>query len=50
MITSLVFRVRPLSWFFRKNWYAIRKGKYPMSTERYHLVDIGAVTIGWRMK
>lgn len=45
---KLIFRVRPLEWFFRKSWYSIFRWKNPVSFEgnTYKMVDIGAITIG----
>lgn len=43
----LILRVRPLSWFFRKDWYATRTLEYT-DGEIGHVLDIGAITIGWR--
>jgi len=45
-----ILRLRPFKWFFNLNWYAIRCGEYPGGGEAYHLLDLGAITIGWSNK
>lgn len=43
-----ILRFRPFNYFFRKVWYTVRTGRYPGSSEKYYLIDIGAITVGWR--
>ena len=48
LVRRFVFRVRPLSWFFRRNWYALRWNQNGcFHGERLYLVDAGAITFGW---
>jgi hypothetical protein len=42
-----VFRMRPLCFFFRKNWYGRRWAQPgPDYGENLYLIDIGAITVG----
>jgi len=47
-----VFHFRPFSWFFEKTWYSLCRWKNPQKYEgwRIRLIDIGAITIGYRKK
>ena len=47
MIWQTVLHFRPIQWFFRRNWYALRwgiEGCFPK--EKIYLIDVGAVTFG----
>jgi len=37
--------MRPLKWFLRRDWYSVRR--YNSEGEEEHLLDLGALTIGW---
>jgi hypothetical protein len=46
----LIFRVRPIRWMFRKNWYSLHRWKHPLNNnegEQVKLIDIGSFTIGY---
>lgn len=44
----LIFRVRPISFLFRKDWYSICRWKgVNYENEVLHLLDIGMITIGY---
>ena len=43
----LVFCMRGLSWFLRRNWYGKRWGQEGCDTETIYLIDVGAITIGY---
>jgi hypothetical protein len=49
---SFVFRLRPFSFFFLRSWYSTYRWKNPTSFEnlKIYLIDIGAITIGYRKK
>ncbi len=48
-LSHCVICFRPFPWMFRRNWYARRWGIAGVDgIGRLWLVDIGAITIGWR--
>ena len=47
----LILRFRPFSWFFRKDWYSLKRwGMNDSNNESLYLVDIGAITFGVALK
>ena len=49
----IIVRFRPISYIFYKNWYSLYRWKNPHYYEdedkvRVKLIDIGAITIGYR--
>jgi len=53
MKIELIFRYRKFSYFKNKNWYSLYRWKNPHYYEdedkvRVKLIDIGAITIGYR--
>lgn len=52
----IIFRIRPLNFMFRKNWYSLYRWKNPYETyynEKYNynrVIDIGFITIGYATK
>ena len=46
-IKRVVFHVRPLKFFFYRNWYGVRTGDM---WDNMKLYDIGAITFGWKEK
>lgn len=45
-----IFRVRPLRWLFRRNWYSLYRWRNPVEQdgETVRLIDMGPVTVGYR--
>ena len=49
LVSHCVLYFRPFSWFFRRNWYAVRWGIPGVDgIGKLWLVDVGAITFGWR--
>ena len=49
LVSHCVLCFRPFPWFFRRNWYALRWGIPGVdSIGKLWLVDVGAITLGWR--
>ena len=48
----LIFRVRSISWLFRKGWYSLYRWKNPTycNNEMSKMIDIGMFTIGYAIK
>jgi hypothetical protein len=46
----IILYVRHIRFFFYRNWYGIRTGQAWVAnlSENIVLIDIGAITIGWR--
>lgn len=48
-LKNIILRFRPFKWFFYRDWYSKRWGiKGVVDNETLYMIDIGAVTIGWR--
>ena len=49
---KFIFCMRPFSWFFRKDWYSLARWNklYSQYNCIYFLIDIGAITIGFRIE
>ncbi len=50
LLSHCVLCFRPLSWFFRRDWYAVRCVSGVDGIGKTWLIDIGAITLGWRDK
>lgn len=50
---KFVFRIRPFSFLFVKNWYSFSRWKNPITYQngdKARLIDIGCITFGFRYK